>query len=482
MRISKNFYDIGLSFISLMSPAIVHFILRVTLGRYFGSSDLGIYSIVYAFYSFGLVVCTFGVGAALIKFIAEFKDDKNKTNKLFTSGCLVSVIAGCFLGFLLFLLAPLLANFFDIPSLDRLLKILSLSFPFLAFEKCVLGFLNGQKKMLLYAYIRVVENLGNIFLSIAFISMGWGLGGVVWALVISLAISSVYAFIKIFNSIIILHWVEFLDSSKVLLTFGKYVVLTNGINNLNLYASTLIVGYFMSPHEVGCFAVAMIFVDVMRLPFQAVQMVTNPTLSKYWACREMHKIEYLINACIRYSSILAIFVSSTLIFGAELFINIIFGADFESVVLVLQLLLVGNVLSCILITVGTALSSTNFVNVAFKLGIVYGVINIFLILLLVPFWGLLGAALASTISWSANVCISLFATERFVGIKIYMSWLIKLCCCAGLIVGLFYILGMVINSFSVYILSILLLAICIYRYFLSSEDVAFIRSRFSKSF
>ena len=78
--------DVGFSFASLAISALVHFALRVFLGRYMGEGDLGLYTLSFTVYSIGIVFGAFGIGAALTKYVAEYREDASRTNVLLTNG------------------------------------------------------------------------------------------------------------------------------------------------------------------------------------------------------------------------------------------------------------------------------------------------------------------------------------------------------------------------------------------------------------
>jgi O-antigen/teichoic acid export membrane protein len=151
---SRFVRDVGLSFASLAISAAVHFALRVFLARYLGEGDLGLYTLSFTVYSFGILFGAFGIGAALTKYVAEFREDASRTSMLLTNGIIASFAIGCIMGLLLYAGASTIANrFFNMPELAALLRIVSIAFPFIAMEKATLGFLNGLRQMRLFAII-----------------------------------------------------------------------------------------------------------------------------------------------------------------------------------------------------------------------------------------------------------------------------------------------------------------------------------------
>ena len=96
--------------------------------RYLGASDLGLYRMTSTIYRIAMLVAAIGIPAAMIKYVAEFKDDRTKINQIVSSG----VITSLFLGFgfiaLFYFTSGIFAGIFNMPGLSALIKILSLFF------------------------------------------------------------------------------------------------------------------------------------------------------------------------------------------------------------------------------------------------------------------------------------------------------------------------------------------------------------------
>ena len=73
----KFIQDIGWSFASLAISSAVHFILRIFLARYIGEDSLGIYTLSFTVYSFGLILAGFGLESALLKHVAQYKENSS---------------------------------------------------------------------------------------------------------------------------------------------------------------------------------------------------------------------------------------------------------------------------------------------------------------------------------------------------------------------------------------------------------------------
>jgi len=173
--------DVQWAFIGIVTASLAHFILRIVLGRELGAEGLGVYTLAFTVYLFGMQFAAFGIGSALTKYVAEFFDDQDTIRNYVSSGMTSSIITGTLMGIVLFFLAPYIAvSFFHVPELEPLVQLTALCYPFIAIQKAVLGTLNGFRKMHLYALLNIIQNVTVVVASIALVLLfGMGVMGAV---------------------------------------------------------------------------------------------------------------------------------------------------------------------------------------------------------------------------------------------------------------------------------------------------------------
>jgi len=62
--------------------------------HYLGAGDLGLYRMASTIYGIAMLVAAIGIPAAMIKYVAEFKDDRTKFNQIVSSGIITSLFLG----------------------------------------------------------------------------------------------------------------------------------------------------------------------------------------------------------------------------------------------------------------------------------------------------------------------------------------------------------------------------------------------------
>lgn len=466
--------DVGFSFTSLAVMALVGFILRIFLARYLGAGDLGLYTLTYSVYSIGILLSAFGIGQALTKYAAEFREDTPRTNLLVSSGVITVPALGCAVGLIIYVSSSPIASLFDMPELAGLLRILAFTLPFVALQLVVLGFLNGLRRMRLFAFINIARSALTIILTVALVLLGYGLVGAMVALLSSTIVVSLFALFSIRKSLVRPRLGQYAPAIKMLLVFGGYLVLTGSITLIQLYTDNFMVGYFMTKTDVGYYSVAVTLFMAMHLLPRAVSMIANPTMSTYWGRGEVDKIEDLVNRIMKYTASLLIPVGFLLAFLSQPIITLIFGKDFAPAILPFQILLIRAVFGGIITSVGTALSSTTYINMLFKLSGIAAVTNIIFNLLLIPRWGINGAASATVLTSFVDILLTVYFMQRLIGIKIHLKWFAKLFSFTVVLAAATYGLGLVVSCYIGVPIAVIILILVLLKYFFTREDLTLI--------
>jgi O-antigen/teichoic acid export membrane protein len=357
----------------------------------------------------------FGIGAALTKYVAQFYEDKKKTSEYITSGIIGSTISGTLIGIALYFSSSIIAiDFFAIPSMEELLKVTSLCFPFIAIQKAVIGTLNGYRKMRTFALVNIIQNVSVVLLSLGLVLllnmnvMGAVIGYVVPTIVtgtLSLYFTRQDIKPSSFMSKTVLGEISW---------FGFYVMLSNSIGVINTQIDSLMVGYFMDETEVGYYAVAILFMQGVILLPQVVQRVTTPVIATYYGKKEYENIKKTVKKTMLHTFVGTLCISIILIIFGIYLIDIFFTKDFIPAYIPMLILLIGYSICAPIGSVGNTLSSIGKMNVVFKMNILCALTNTILNLILIPTYGLVGAASATSITQIVTSLVHFSLIKKYV--------------------------------------------------------------------
>jgi O-antigen/teichoic acid export membrane protein len=188
---------------------------------------------------------------------------------------------------------------------------------------------------------------------------------------------------------------------------------------------TILLGAFDSAQSAGMFNVAVRASTFTGFLFLAASYALYPNVARLWTVDDPAAIQRLLTRAVRVVSIFSICVALVFFLFAPQILRV-FGGEFAEADLALRILVLGELVKVLMGFGGLALVMTSEER-AMAWGTGVGVaLNVVLALVLIPLWGLNGAAVASAVSAVASaLCVSWLSWTRL-GIYGPLPWAKKL--------------------------------------------------------
>lgn len=429
METARKFtFDVGWVFVASTVTMAIGLIIRIILGNYFDASGLGAYAMVLTIWSIVTLTAAAGSPGALIKYVAECADDKDTRDSLTSASILNGFVMGFVATIIFLIISPWLESLFNIPGLAHLLRIASLSFPFVTANNSFVSYLNAVRRMKSYAAFEIYRKGIVIVFTVIFIWMGFGISGAVWALVVapvSVTVAQLFLQKRYFNP----TFARYRESTKKLYSFGSKLFAANIVGMFNSQMATLLIGFYLLDSDVGIYSVALMFLHFLTMLPQSIQRITYPAISEYFSKQRYESMKIMIETTLRFTFVFLSILSLVLIFYMDEIISLIFpGKDsFLGAVDAFRILAVICVLYGPLISIGGIITSMGRPDISLKISILNVVINLALLVVLVPLdlvifgiqiGGIYGAALALGVTQVISVFIHLILIKKMVPIHI----------------------------------------------------------------
>ena len=464
----KITFDVGWVFASSIVVLVLHFFQKPILARYLGPDGLGLFSMAIMIAGIIELIALFGIDGALIKFVAEYKERKEKVYSLFSSAFITILIIGIITSLALFACSNTFASIFNMPSLSLLLKIYALVFPFSLAHGIIISFFNGLREMRCYAFISILQASFALAFILALLMIELGVEGAMLGTVFAIFVTMGVAMV-IVKRFVHFTFSDYKKNTKKLASFGSRLVGANMISQIYYYVDTLMIGYFLTSTDVGYYAIAISLSRFFWLVPRAMATVAYPAISEYWASGNHQAINKLVDKSTKYCACILIFAGMSVIFFAKGIITFLFTSEFLPAVLPLSILLIGTVTSGILRPIGVIYAGTGKVNVVLIISAIGAVGDILLNIALIPIYGIIGAATATTTSYLIGVVITIYLLRKMFAIQFDVLWYIKMAVLVGVSGMLFCGLSSLNYYFSAMI-TLLLYAIVVIKYLLTKDD------------
>lgn len=180
--------------------------------------------------------------------------------------------------------------------------------------------------------------------------------------------------------------------------------LIGGAGIINNQADIIMLGWFGSAAEVGIYRVAVQGATLVAFGLLSANAVIAPHFARLYAQGETEKLQRLVTASARVVLLATLPLALGLVFAGDTIVTWVFGAEFAASHLPLAILALGQLGNAAFGSVGLLLNMTGNENQVARIVLQTALLNVVLNSLLIPFYGMSGAAVASTISlliWNA---------------------------------------------------------------------------------
>lgn len=437
-RITKGFVFF---FSGLIGSAIVAYLLRAFLARSLNLHDFGLFFAVYSFVIFFSFFRDLGIGNSLAKHIPEFiaKKQYEKIKSSIITGCIIQFIAAVIFITVFFVFSDFLAkNYFKDPTSGLILKILSLMYILLVFDDTLKKVFLGFQRIDYVTYIEIGKNIAFFAGTIILFYLGLGIYSPIYGYLVSTPIIMAImfpVFLKLYP--FFRYTISFnKEITKKIVMFGIPTMMIGIGDRIISYMDILILTFFVSLEEVGVYNVvvptAILFLYISRSAAQ----VLYPLSSELAAKNEHKKLAFLLYETQKFSFVILVPFVLLLMCFPELYLSTMFGASFIAGKTALIIMLIGVLFFGIAKINFSVLAAYGYPGKVAQILITASAINIVANIILIPKYGISGAAIGTSISYLTALVIS----ERYMRKKIESKLPIKdiiLSLIAGIVMVIF---------------------------------------------
>ncbi len=404
------------------------YLYRVLIQYLLGVTGYGIVSLVLPLQNVLILVAAAGIPPAVAKYVAEYhaKNDSYMVKQVIKTSAKIMVVMSIIATLLIFFLAEPLAPFLHWqPSIIILFQIIGFITPFSIILGLVRGVFQGYQDMGNLLLTRAAEQIFTIILAVSLILLGFYVLGAVIGTILGFAIAAVLSLLLFKERI----WKNIKDAkkssgyineyglAKKLLIFSLPVTVV-GLAELALFdTGTYIINIFLNETYVGYYNIVS---PVSRIPLiisSSIAVAILPAASEALSLKNNHIIEKYVIYSYRYLILVLLPLCALVILFSQPILVIIFPRA------PLAYLFAGNALTILIAAM--AFFSVYIVSSSISQGLgkpylpmyflIFGsIVNLILTWLLVPLYGLNGAAAATAV---ATFIIMIFSVWKVLEIS-----------------------------------------------------------------
>lgn len=412
--------------IFILFSKILTYVYRIIIARQFGPEEYGLFSLAVMILGWFVAVFSFGLVDGIIRYVSLYRGKKeiNKIHyiiKITTTFLLFSGISSCIL---LFILSEYISlNLFHNPDLIVYLKWFSISIPFFIFASTFLSILQAFEKINWYSFIRNVLDISVKLIAILiFISLGFKTNAIIFSYILgilSMLLFSYYLVKVKLSEVFMKYTLEKKLKKRIVKDLFSYswpLMFLSVVAFIFSWVDSFAIGYFKNVTDVGIYNAAVPLASLLIIVPSLFIQLFFPMITKEFSRNKISLIKDISKQVAKWIFLLNLPLLIIMILFPGAIINLFFGPEYLSAAWALRFLSIGTFFYSIFIISANLLSMAGRSKTVLFNILVSSIINLILNILLVPKYGISGAAFSTMITYIIWSFISLIQAKRSVSI------------------------------------------------------------------
>ena len=323
-------------FAERMSSQGVSFVVSVVLARILLPEEFGIVAMIHVFTTIANVFIVSGFSSALIQ-----KKDADDLD--FSTILHFSISFSVLLYILIFCLSPAIADFYNEPILESVMRVYSLTLLLSAYNSVQQAWVSRHMRFKLFFYSTVSGNVVSGIVGIIMAYLGYG----VWALVGQILTS------QIINTVVLAKLIDWrpsfkfsMERAKPLISYGWKIFGSDLISTIYFQLRQLLIGKYYTPKDLAFYNRGTQIPELVSANIdRSLVQVLFPAMSNYSDSPD--KIKELTRKSMQITSFVMFYILITIIVLAEPLVRLIYTEKWIVCVPYLQMMAIAKMLQTV---------------------------------------------------------------------------------------------------------------------------------------
>jgi O-antigen/teichoic acid export membrane protein len=418
-------------FAGTIFTAATGYFFKIYLARTLGAEALGLYALGMTIIGFLGLFNSLGLPMAAARFVAAYcaRGDYSQLGSFLRGSLGLLIAVNVLLVGVVLLVGPWLAvHFYHAPKLSPYLwafaAIMLLGVLNVFLGQVMAGYRDVARRTLVTHFTGTPVN---IVAATLLISLGFGLSGYLVAQVASglLVLGLLGRSVWKMSPAQARSDRSRLHINREVVTFSAVAYGIAALQFLLGQSDKIVLGYYLDAKRVGIYAVAMALVGFVAIALDSVNQIFSPIISELHAAENHAVLQQLYSTLTKWVMVLTIPLALSMIVYARSLMSI-FGASFQSGSAVVMIGAVGQLFNCAVGSVGFLLLMSGNQAQLMKIEAVNAALLIGMNIILVPRFGIAGAAVATTVTTIITNLWALMSVRRILNVFPYNAGYLKL--------------------------------------------------------
>ncbi|SDQ96617.1 flippase [Natronobacterium texcoconense] len=304
----------------------------------------------------------------------------------------------------------LIAAILETPALTTLLVVGALYLCALSLYSYHQTLFQGFNRVELSARIEVINSVGRVIFVVAFTALGFGVVGALFGYVLGAGIATVIGAVLLYRQ----FYTAYPDGSgsrslrNRILEYSVPLTASQGANVLDRQIDTVLVGYFLTPVAVSYYVLGKQISEFVTVISGSLGFSISPSFGEQKATESLERAARIYETSLQYVLLLYMPAAVGIFLVADPAVTLVFGSEYAGAAPVLQVLGIYIVFQSI---TDITTNSLDYLGRAKARAIAKGVTsvaNVGLNVVLIPIYGVVGAAVATVVTFGIYTLVNVY--------------------------------------------------------------------------
>lgn len=480
-------------FIAVIISKLASYGYKIIIARYFGPEVYGLFTLALVIITIAASITTFGISEGMFRYVSYYRGKKyfghikrlviDARNFFIISGIICTILLALFSGYIA-------ENVFRNGKLGPLILGMGFAIPFMVLSNLYLGVLRGFERVKTYSsLINIYQNIARLGLIALLIIMGFGFASISISYVltfIGLLIVSNYYARKEISSLKIKNLPPTKEVIPEVFSYSWPLLFSGLLYSVFYWTDSLFLGYFVNAESVGLYNSAITIISLFGIAPDIFMQLFFPIISLKFSEKKAEVIRRLTRQVTKWVYLLNIPIFLVIFLFSEHWITVLFGNEFIAANYSLKILAIGAIFSSIIWIFSNLISISGRTKLVLLDFVIFVLINIILNIMLIPVYGMIGAAIATLTTQILFALVLVIQIKKVYKFNPLKFRIVRLCFITLSLLALgYYVIGLSQKSLIIsiaYASSLLLLYFVLVLIFaiLDSKDISLFKDFLKK--
>lgn len=432
-------------FIGTLSSLFFGLLTNIIIVRFMSREEFGIYSLALTIVTVCITISTLGLQEGTTRFIAHFraKNERTSIKDTICSSILISLLSSILITILITSFSNYVAiNIFKIREISRVLQILGIAIPFIVLSDVLISVFRGFDKAMVRVYFsNIMKPI--LYLCLLVLAVHFKLSFT--SIISTYVVSAIITFLALFlyftkKSPQSFSWkqLNFNNRSKELLRYSVPLLMVTMLLSIMAWTDTLMLGYFKNPEIVGAYNAAHPIGNLLSTGINSIGYLYVPVISYLYSKNQIKELGKINESSTKWCFIITFPIFFFLFLFPEFVLNIFYGDRYVETSNVLKVLVLGHIANSFFGLNYFTLLSAGKSRLLMYCSSIGAFMNVIFNLILIPQFGMLGAAIASAISFTVIEVVMTYKLYQFLRIHPFTKLYIKFVLIEFILLGICY--------------------------------------------